>query len=267
MNGFCTMLAIGNYGRFANALYQVAGVIGIARRNGLSPVFPLLQNKDHLERFGSKEDIDIYKYFVNPLPPIPEGITFTERPAGWGYQDVNLPPGNWNLSGHFQSFRYFDHCADEVKWYLRMKDETQLPFCAIHYRAGDYQVGQASYHPRMPLEYYRRAVAHFPSDQCYMLFSDDLPEAESLMKQIGIDYVASPGKDYIEDFRLMKGCRDFIIANSSFSAMAAWLGDQDGKRIVSPSGYNWFGNVAGINGNDIMDHDWIQIRFDKTEAA
>src|SRR5688572_17501503 len=116
MKGYCAMLGIGNYGRFANMLFQVAGVIGIARKNGLQPVFKPLRNLDHKERFGSNEDIDVWKYFQNPLPAMPDGIQWKERPVEWGYQDVRLGAGNWNVSRHFQSFKYFAHCFDEVKW-------------------------------------------------------------------------------------------------------------------------------------------------------
>ena len=65
----------------------------------------------------------------------------------------------------------------------------------------------------------------------------------------------------------MKSCKHFIISNSSYGAMAAILANQEGKKVISPSGYNWFGDCAGINGNDIMQDDWIQIRFEKRRAA
>jgi hypothetical protein len=263
LTGYLTNTSIGSYGRFANGAYQVCALIGIARKNGLQPVFPLWQNKDHAERFGSKEDIDVYKHFVNHLPPIPEGVQFIHKPIEWGYHDVVLPEGNWNISGHFQSFRYFEHCADEVRYYMRMSGEKQIDACAIHYRAGDYQHGQQSYHPRMPLEYYERTIEHFSAQQKYLLFSDDTDEAAKMCKELRIDFDISTGKDYIEDFRLMKGCRHFIIANSSYSALAAWLGDSLDKKVVSPSGYNWFGEAAEINGNDIPHESWAQIRFDK----
>lgn len=263
MRGYLTNTSIGSYGRFANGAYQVCAVFGIARRNGLLPVFPLWQNKDHKERFGSNEDIDLYKHFVNPLPEIPGGTIFLDIPVQWGYYDLKFAPGNWNISGHFQSFKYFEHCRDEILYYMRMHDEKETDACAIHYRAGDYTAGRNTYHPRMPLEYYERALEHFPADQKYILFSDDTDEAAKLCKELRIDFELSGGKDYIEDFKIMKGCRHFIIANSSYSALAAWLGESEDKKVITPSGYNWFGDVAGINGNDIPHESWVQIRFDK----
>jgi hypothetical protein len=258
------MLAIGNYGRFANALYQCCGVFGIARRNGLAPVFPLLRNEDHRNRFGSNEDVDVYKHFINKLPSIPEGIKFIDKHVQWGYANVALPAANWNISGHFQSFKYFEHCKDEIKWYLKMHGEKQLDYCAIHYRAGDYSKDPQGYHPRMPLAYYRKAIQFFPKNQKYIVFSDDMKEASLLMNELSIDWIPSEGKDYIDDFRQMKCCSHFIIANSSFSALAAWISDYKNKIVISPSGYNWFGDIAGINGSDIVHPTWNQIRFSKT---
>lgn len=265
MKGYCTMLSIGSYGRFSNALFQICGVLGVSRRNGLTPVFPVFINKDHRDRFGSKEDCDVYRHFVNPLPMLPPGIYWKDKPVQWGYHDIVLGSDNWNISGHFQSFRYFEHCADEARWYLRMKGETKSDYCAIHYRAGDYDKGPNSYHPRMPIQYYASACEHFPANQKYLVFSDDREEIEKICKELRINYTLSAGKDYLDDFRLMKGCRDFIIANSSYSAMAAWLGDAADKKVVSPSGYNWFGPAAQISGDAIVHPDWIQIRFDKTK--
>lgn len=265
MKGYCTMTSIGNYGRFANMLFQVAGVIGVARKNGLQPVFRPLRNLDHKERFGSNEDIDVFKYFKNPLPAMPEGLQWREQPVPWGYSDIRLGPGDWNLTGHFQSFKYFAHCFDEVKYYMRMKDEPGLQdYCAIHVRLGDYDGG---YHPRLDLSYYMPAMNRMPSGIKFILFSDDPKGAYAMLKLATnatdkFDISISDGKNYIDDFRLMKSCRHFIIGNSSYSAMAAILGEAKDKRVIAPSADNWFGNkYTNITGADIMMPEWVQIKF------
>lgn len=263
MKGYLTNLSIGSYGRFANSCYQISAAIGISRKNGLTPVFKQWRNLDHVERFGSTEDIDVYKHFINPLPSLPAGVQFTELPCQWGYHNIALRPGNWNITGHFQSFKYFEHCADEVRYYFTMAGEKPVDACAIHYRAGDYQHGQQSYHPRMPLEYYASACEHFPANQKYLLFSDNRDEVEKIGKELRINHEVYCGMDYIEDFRMMKSCNNFIIANSTYSAFAAWLSGRG--KVVSPSGYNWFGDVAGITGADIVHDSWIKIKFDKNK--
>jgi len=269
MKGYCTMTSIGNYGRFANMLFQVAGVTGVARKNGLQPVFKPLVNLDHKERFGSTEDIDVWKYFKNPLPVIPAAIQWRDRPVEWGYQDVRLSAGNWNLSGHFQSFKYFAHCFDEVKYYMRMKDEPGLQdFCAIHVRLGDYDGG---YHPRLGLDYYIPAIKHFPTGTNFMIFSDDQEKAEVLFDGIyektdrKYNFYYSDEDGYINDFKFMKSCRHFIIGNSSYSAMAAILGEAKDKRVIAPS--PWFGpKYTNITGRDIYCDGWTVIDYEKQKT-
>lgn len=261
MSGYLTNRSIGNYGRFANGVYQVCAVIGIARRNGLNPVFPLWRNEWHRDAFGSQEDIDIYKHLVNPLPLIPEGIEFTDRQVDWDYHDINLPPGNWNLSGHFQSTKYFIHCIDEIRWQLRMKDEPpKNDYVGVHVRLGDYCGG---YHPRLDMSYYAPAMAQFPGAK-FLVFSDDIASARNLFGN-AVEY--SEGRDYLEDFKLLKKCRDFIIGNSSYSAMAAVLAEHPEKRVVAPR--PWFGEkYADITGEDIYESNWQIINWqDAVRAA
>lgn len=258
MKGFVTMLSVGSYGRFANGCYQIAGIIGIARKNGLEPVFPLWQNKWHRDGGFGDVDIDVYKHFVNPLPSIPDGVQWQDRQIEWGYHDVQLGEGNWNLSGHFQSEKYFSHCFDEIKFYFRMKDEPPLnDYVAVHWRAGDYSDG-AGYHPRMTMDYYRPAMALFPGAK-FLVFSDDIPAARLMFSGIAVDFA---GYDYLNDFKLMKTCRHFIIGNSSYSAMAAVLGEASDKKVICPR--PWFGpRYTDIDGEDIYGDNWTVIDWDK----
>lgn len=253
--GYLTALSLGRYGRFCNGAFQIAGVLGIAKKNNLNPVFPLWINHDHRDRFGSQEDVDLYKHFVHQLPPIPEGIQWQpERQIEWGYHDVKLPPGNWNITGHFQSPKYVEDCMDQVRHYFRMKDEPpQNDYVAIHVRLQDYD---DQYHPRLDMRYYGPAMAQFPGAK-FLVFSDDIPEAK---RMFGDKVEYSEGRDYISDFRLLKTCRSFIIGNSSYSAMAAILGEHPEKRVVAPR--PWFGpSYASITGEDIYDSSWSIINW------
>jgi hypothetical protein len=251
-----TFTALGRYGRFANQLYQIAGTIGVAIKSGQPYGFPDWKNYDHVERFGSNEDCEIFKHLVNPLPGI-GGLNFNVMPVGWGYHEVYLPTGNWDLQGHFQSPRYFSHCIDKVKEQLKFTEEYDpCDYVAIHYRAGDYSPDPEAYHPRCSKEYYEKAIKQFPEGTKFMAFSDGIDE---LMGMIGglADITVFKKKDYIDNFKKLKSCHSFIIANSSYSSFAATIADQPGKKVVAPK--KWFGQVAGINGDDIYDENWIVI--------
>ena len=269
MRNIVTYNQLGRYGRFANQLYQIAGTIGIARKNGFDFAFPEWKNYDHVERFGSQEDIDLQKYFENPLP-VYSGPQLADRFVHWGYHDVTLK-NSCSISGHLQSIRYFEHCLDEVKWYFKMKDEyPQNDYCAIHVRLGDYD---NAYHPRLDMRYYAEAIAQLPGGIKFLVFSDEAEGAVEMFKS----YYSTRPKDrhfkfvetnngYIDDFKLMKSCRHFIVGNSSYSAMAAILGEAKDKLVIAPD--PWFGpKYTDITGNDIYCSDWTVINYEKKEVV
>lgn len=246
-----TFNMLGRYGRLCNQMYQIAGVIGVARKNGCDFAFPYWKNYDHLERFGSSEDIDIQRHFVNPLP-LYDGPTLPDHPVPWGYSEVKLKE-SVSLSGHFQSEKFFDHALDEVKWYFSMKDEyPQSDHIAIHVRRGDYD---DAYHPRVPESYYRKAMSRFPEGK-FLVFSDDVAACREMFGS-EVEYATG---DYLDDFKRMKSCRHFIVGNSSYSAMAAILGEAKDKQIIAPR--PWFGpKYTGITGEDIYGDGWIVLNW------
>ncbi len=133
-----------------------------------------------------------------------------------------------------------------------MKDEPpQNDWVAIHYRAGDYTEG--GYHPRCSKEYYREAIKLMPANSKYVVFTDDIEDAKNKI-ELNCEYVSG---HYLEDFKLMKRCRNFIIANSSFSAMAALLGEHPEKKVVAPS--RWFGEGVDLETKDIYHENWIKL--------
>lgn len=212
MRNIVTFAKLGRMGRLCNGAFQIASTIGVARKNGFDFAFPLWRNHDGLN-FESEIDIDVYKRFVNPLP-LYEGPELPECWVDWGYRDIALTE-SVSLCGHMQSEKYFAHAISEVRWYMRMKDEPlQNDYVAIHWRAKDYNT-EIGYHPRMGMDYYGQAM-HRMRGEKFLVFSDDIPAAKQMFGN-GVEY--SEGRDYIDDFRLLKTCKSFIIANSSFSAM------------------------------------------------
>lgn len=238
-----TFQQLGRLGRFGNQCFQIASTIGIARKHGYDFSFPEWRNYDHVERFGSTEDCELQKYFVNALPQSPP-IEFTNLEIPWGYSNTYVPD-NVSLHGHMQSDKYFKHCIDEVRHYFRMKNEPlQANFCSIHLRRGDYD---DNYHPRINFDYYLKAIEYVPAGMGFLLFSDDIEEATKLQDLIYAKTKAIVGVstdlNYLDDFSEMKTCSHFICANSTFSLMAAILSEAPGKKIICPS--NWFGPAWG----------------------
>lgn len=230
----------GGLGRFGNTMFTIASCIGIACKSGQPFGFLPWQTKDN-ELFGEKADL-MSDYFVNPLPALPANMTFKDYGYFWGYRDIKLPQGDWNIDAHMQDPRFFEDYMPLIRHYFRMKNEpAQNDYVAIHYRAGDYIDNEAAYHPRCDFLYYKRAACHFPEDQKYIIFSDNVEKARDKLYHIFSDATVS-NLTYLPAFALMKRCKHFITANSSFSLMAAILGEHPEKKIVTPK--KWFGKQA-----------------------
>lgn len=254
MKGTLTNHTIGRYGRFANGIYQIMGLIGIAREQGFDWAVPRWVNWDHRERFNSTEDVDIYKHLAHEMPEV-SNVNWPERHYGWGWHQVILPAGNQSITGHFQSPKYFENAMTEIRHFLTFRDEpAQSNQVAVHVRRGDYD---PQWHVHLGMDYYTEAMSRFPVGTEFLLFSDDLPAAQEMFKEAATQYQITlfPGTDYIQDFKKMKSCHSFIIANSSYSAAAATLANQPGKRVIAPRA--WFGPAWG-DGHREMSKDIYQ---------
>lgn len=243
-------------GRFANQAFQIASIIGIAVRSRQNYAFPRWINYDAAERFGSKEDINVWQHLANPLPELARPLPWQTYPYFWGYRDLILT-GDWTIEAHLQSEKYFKHAIDLVRWHLTFKDEPDdMDACAIHWRAGDYTEGVETYHPRQPKSYYDEAMKHIPLGTKFKVFSDDI-EGAIRMFGMGQNFEYSD-KDYLTDFKMMKRCKHHIVANSSFSLIAAILASQPEKIVVAPK--LWFGAAAGgLDATDLYPQNAIVI--------
>ena len=237
---------LGKYGRIGNQMFQIAGTIGVAVKNGYEFGFPHWMNYDHAHRFKFSEDIDIQKWFKNPLP-----VSEPKHPdynIKWGYHDVSIPD-NVSLKGHFQSEKYFLHCQDLIRHYFefKQKDEDRCNTIAIHIRFGDYG---GDYHPICSAEYYERALAYFPLDYKVLVFSDEPEKAKNVFPS---SYEFIEGNHSIHDLMLMTTCDNHIIANSTYSWWGAWLANS--KQVIAPR--KWFGPACKAVADDIYCKEWI----------
>ena len=269
---------IGHYGRLGNQLFQFASTIGIARKLGYEVSFPsynIYQAVTEHFKDGITRNItfDIPKAF-----DIPNNLLGHEFRSHIIFHNVKENsfhfdstmfriPDHTNISGYFQSEKYFKHVEEEIQDILtfnmdvRCKANDIFPNVAtetvsIHLRRGDY-VNLQQYHPVCSPEYYMSAFSYFQDeDYNFLVFSDDIEYCKQLFGEAeNLTYIYT-NNDFV-DLCLMSMCDHNIIANSSFSWWGAWLNKNRNKKVIAPR--KWFGSAYdGINDTkDLYCENWI----------
>jgi hypothetical protein len=184
-------------------------------------------------------------------------------------------PDNTLLDGYWQSAKYFEDVADQIRQDLSFKAEpddinrkfsqqiTGVTAVSLHVRRGDY-VSDASanqFHGTSPLVYYNAAVDHIASkikDPHFFVFSDDPAWCkENLKTDYPTTYIEhNTGAKSFEDMRLMSQCQHHIIANSSFSWWGAWLNPSKDKIVIAPK--KWF-NDKDVDTSDLIPAEWTRL--------
>ena len=161
------------------------------------------------------------------------------------------------LKGFFQSERYFASVsqiiAEDFKIQtppsakalniLRQIEKTDA--ICVHFRRGDYiqKPKINASHGTASMEYYTSALEWIQLGLAHphlFVFSDD-PDwvRENFKPAIPMTLVdIHSASEAHEDLRLMAACQHFVIANSTFSWWAAWLGSDKAKRVAAPK--RWF---------------------------
>lgn len=238
---------IGKLGRFGNQLFQIAAVIGYARKYSQDYVLPMWDYAKHFKYgFNQSAILKPYAKYSEPhfhFAPIQK------------YKDVDL-------YGYFQSINYWDNIQKEIRALFSPNEQLQtlldktpmLPnTCAIHVRRTDY-LQLNDYHPSLSIDYYKNAIEAMKADQ-YIVFSDDIEWCKTQPIFEGFTFVNS-GNDLL-DFFMMRQCDRFIIANSSYSWWSSYLSTGLNKRIIAPKKEHWFGLKYNTNNvDDLYLTEW-----------
>ncbi len=178
------------------------------------------------------------------------------------------------IDGYFQSYKYFDFLRHQLFHDFQLietLDDRNLEALAsilscnsvcIHVRRGDYVSLQTAneFHGLCDLSYYKEAITIIHSkieNPHFFIFSDDMPWCRSHFNEANISFVNINNSDNAHlDLNLMKNCKHFIIANSSFSWWGAWLAENENKIVIAPK--KWFtGEDSNIE--DRIPTEWLVI--------
>jgi len=177
------------------------------------------------------------------------------------------------VCGYFQTWKYFADYEEKIRAELSVSTPPskqnaamikELESCesvCVHVRRGDYLLDiNAGLGNVCGYEYYDRAIKFMKEklkSPVFYFFSNDHSEIEWLkanwkFPDADIKYVDLNNPDY-EELRLMYSCKNFIIANSSFSWWGAYLSQNKNKIVCAPS--KWFETMPTENAN-ILPLDW-----------
>lgn len=153
---------------------------------------------------------------------------------------------------YVQDFERLRSVEQEIQqWYG--EGVGYLPYVAIHLRRGDY-VDNPFYCQLWETGYYIDAIAKFPNRK-FLIFTDDEPFARAYFE--GDRFAFDDTADPVECMNRMASCSDFIIANSSFSAWAAFISPVPQKRIIAPTCDKWYSD--GSETRTVLPNSWERI--------
>lgn len=263
MGGGLISFVPGYYGHLGNQMFQYAATFALARYHGTECVWPVgkqpeLHNLLTLRAFKVQHPADrtVYRYREKHFHFDPE---FWKQPDGT------------ELSGYFQSEKYFDGYEDQIRReFVFMAADVEPPefnmetccfdgWVSVHVRRGDY-LSFPDHHPPLTVEYYREAMGRFP-DKRFMVFSDDPGWCLLNLKPLAETVNIITGNPAHEDMRRMSLCESHIIANSSFSWWGAWLDPNPDKKVIAPGEkFPWFGPAkAGWDTKDLIPEGWVRL--------
>lgn len=256
-----TISSLGKNGRFGNQLFQIASVLGIAKKYNTPAIFP---------------DWPYSIYFKSEFPKGKiEGQLIHERTYNYDDEILNVYDltNNYNLRGFYQSAKYWieedirkqfefhDHFKEQV--IKRYSEALSGKTLAISVRRGDF-VGNDNYF-QISINYYLQAYyKYFGSDYNVIIFSDDMRYCKMHFSCLPNVYFAE-GTD-IEQLCLMSMCENFIISNSTFSWWGAYLSGS--KNVIRP--VKVFGPRQPLDDSDYWLKEWKvfePVKYDLTNTT
>lgn len=282
---------LGSKGWLGNQMFQYASLRGIAAHNGYEFCIPpndssrktnyLLQ--DVFELSGAKNIGyvgNLYRHFTSD--DICHSTTFN-----FNRQFFDECPDNVNISGFYQSEKWFKDIEEDIRKDFTFKDEIfsecksfieqfDITPMFVHIRRGDY-IEKPDYHYNLSVEYFAESILKFEKNIPILVFSDDIEwcKNQEIFKSDRFNFSETsdrlPLNNFLRaqynqgglvpyfDLCLMTLCDGAVISNSTFSWWGAWLQKNRTRDIVCPSKDKWAGRLCSYDYSDIAAEGWISL--------
>lgn len=252
-----------------NQIFRYVCGYAIAKQNGADLVLDIADYTTDTYRSYQMElfEIDAHKIITFPNKTVVgKALRRIVRPIKYNVvNESELNPGsmsldNLYLDGYFEDLQYFNLVESDIRRQLvpsyELPDDMKKVIaycnnhnvCAIHMRLGDRRYDSS--------EYFRRAVNYInekSADVEYILFSNEIEEAEKILEPTGIRYsVIDKYGDFtdVDSFFILQKCSKQILSVGTYGIWAGILNDDENKIVCIP--------------NEIYDAkrypvDWIRI--------
>lgn len=265
-------------------MFQLAACIGYAKAHRTTWAIP--QRRSAGDTFEDKPTPWLLPQFWPNLPTCygSSGERYEQHDVSmFNYAPIPDLGKDLTLVGFFQSEKWFENAKEEVKKAFPLKYYPEYEgYVSIHVRRGDYVTNAGSFPPVTKGYLYNAMFTIWEKTKSnkFLIFSDDLQWCKDLFN-IGYKIMVGPpdnvnlsteNGDFTFEFNedtneytalsKMASCSHHIIANSTFSWWAAYLGFNQNRIVVSPHYENWFGpGFTGSPPKDLIPEAWTQIRF------
>lgn len=208
-----------------------------------------------------------------------KGIIWVHNPYSFRLPKCSLPTLKYCL-GYFQSYSTVKDMEKELRGDLTIKENVLLSqdnarlleeisktqSVCVHIRRGDYLNPENHMYNVCTEEYYRRAVQAAEKElsaiasPVFYVFSGSKKDIEYIRNHYdlgqNVRYV-DLDNGTVEDFRLMKACKHFIISNSTYSWWAAVLGAFEAKKVWAPESWRKDQPQAA---DELYAPTWVRIK-------
>jgi len=250
-------------GQLGNQLFIIAATVSLGLEHGATPTFP-----DLIETKNYQIPLNYEKLFHSLPVNLPNPVSFIYREPHFPYEPLPYQP-NMKLYGYFQSEKYFSKYKQEILAlfappseiisYLALRYADILEHTmtiSIHMRFY-HEDPTGKVHPTCDRNYFEKAMALFPDNALFVVFSNNMEQCKDLLSNISKNLRFIEGEDHFCDLYLMSLCKHNIIANSSFSWWGAYLNRNPEKQVIAPK--LWFHPTYPANTKDLLPERWIQI--------
>jgi hypothetical protein len=284
---------------FGNQLFQYATAKQVAKRLGSTLKLDLsaFQRLDftwqyqlgYFKEFEIATEQELYSV-ADPYIYHTPGFGFTKKLSVPSFQssthflerttlyqpEIKLLTGDQYLEGYFQSDKYISEIRDELLAEFKVQPRGTIDLAllekiknsnsiAVHIRRGDYATNAdiSKTYGVCSSAYYQQAINHIKErvvDAQLFIFSNDIEWCRrELNFDIPVNYVSGLFEPPM-DFYLMSACKHFVIANSTFSWWAAWLGESLDKIVAEPKSFfaNFQHMFPDLPEPDLSVDDWVK---------